>query len=222
MDVSKAVSSRRSVRGFLDRPVDLERLKILIQKASAAPSGGNLQPWQIHVVTGDRLIELKRIMVERVANMPKGEGSEYDIYPRDMVEPYRSRAYEVGESLYAHLGIPRENKTKRFEWFARNFQFFGATAGLFCYVNRRNGPPQWSDLGMYLQTFMLLLREEGLDSCPQECWAMYPQTLKTFLRISPEYMLFTGMAIGWKDTAEPANAMISARAPIEEFAHFHQ
>ena len=75
---------------------------------------------------------------------------------------------------------------------------------------------------MYLQTLMLLLREQGLDSCPQECWAIYPKTLESFLGTPSELMLFTGMAIGWKDPAEPANSFVPQRAALEEYAHFHQ
>lgn len=222
MNVSDAVSSRRSVRGFLDRPVDLALLKSLLSKAAAAPSGGNIQPWHIHVVTGQRLVELKELMAKRVIEAPGGEGAEYAIYPRELVEPYRTRTFEVGEGLYKRLGIPREDKAARAQWFARNFQFFGAPVGLFCYVHRNNGAPQWSDLGMYLQTLMLLLREEGLDSCPQECWALYPRTLENFLGTPPEHMLFTGMAIGWKNPDEPANSLVPPRASLEDFTEFHQ
>jgi nitroreductase len=82
------------------------------------------------------------------------------------------------------------------------------------------GPPQWSDLGMYLQNVMLLLREEGLDSCPQECWAIYPQTIGDFLGAPPELMLFSGMSIGRKDPNEPANNLEAKRVPLEEFADF--
>ncbi|WP_103729950.1 nitroreductase [Novosphingobium sp. HII-3] len=222
MNVSEAVASRRSVRGFLDKPVELDLLRRLLEKAAAAPSGGNIQPWHIHLVIGDRMAELKALMARKVAEQSTGEGSEYDIYPREMVEPYRSRTFVVGEALYARLGIPREDKQARAQWFARNFQFFGAPAGLFCYVHRNNGPPQWSDLGMYLQTLMLLLREEGLDSCPQECWAIYPRTIDEFLGAPSDHMLFTGMAIGWKDEAEPANAFVPSRAPLDEFLEVHR
>jgi nitroreductase len=83
------------------------------------------------------------------------------------------------------------------------------------------GPPQWSDLGMYLQSLMLLLREEGLDSCPQECWAIYPETIRAFIGMPDDRMLFTGMAIGYKDEADPANAARAQRAPLAQFAQFH-
>ena len=220
MQVSEAVASRRSVRGFLPDAVDGAVIRRVLERASRAPSGGNLQPWHIDVVGGPDLDALKAIMAKRVFEAPKGEPTEYDIYPKTLPEPYSRYRFEVGEDLYGALGIPRENKLARMMWFARNFQFFGAPVALFCSVARTMGPPQWSDLGMYLQTVMLLLREEGLDSCPQECWAIYPQTIRAFLGLPDERMLFTGMAIGWKDAADPANALQARRAPLDEFATF--
>ena len=220
MIVSEAVASRRSVRGFLPDPVDGAVIRRVLERAARAPSGGNLQPWHIDVVAGEPLADLKVLMQARIQALPKGEPPEYAIYPNELPEPYRSYRFEVGEDLYGALGIPRENKLARLFWFARNFQFFGAPVALFCSVARMMGPPQWSDLGMYLQTVMLLLREEGLDSCPQECWAVYPQTIRDFIGIPDERMLFTGMAIGFKDPADKANAMVPRRAPLGDFATF--
>ena len=221
MTVYDAVASRRSVREFLDRPVPADTIRRVLQAALRAPSGGNLQPWHLHVVGGERLDDLKALMRTRVQETPGGEGSEYDIYPRELVAPYRDRRFAVGEAMYARLGIPREDKAARLKWFARNFQFFGAPLALFCTVDRRMGPPQWSDLGMMLQNVMLLLRAEGLDSCPQECWAIYPDTVRQALRWPDSRMLFCGMAIGWRDPAHPVNALVSSRAPEDEWLHFH-
>ncbi|WP_448581749.1 nitroreductase [Thermaurantiacus sp.] len=221
MKVSEAVSSRKSIRGFRDTPVDPAVIRRVVEAAARAPSGGNLQPWHIDVVAGAPLAELKAIMARRVMDAPTGEPTEYDIYPKTLPSPYRDYRFEVGEALYGALGIPREEKAKRLMWFARNFQFFGAPLALFCSVDRCMGPPQWSDLGMYLQTVMLLLREEGLDSCPQECWAIYPRTIGEFLNLPPERMLFCGMAIGYRDPDDPANSFRAARAPLESFARFH-
>jgi nitroreductase len=215
-----AVQSRKSVRGFLPDPVDPERIRRVLETAARAPSGGNLQPWHIHVVGGEPLDRLKAIMRERVQTLPDGEPAEYDVYPRELVSPYRERRFQVGEDLYACLGIPREDKAGRRAQFARNYQFFGAPLALFCTVDRRMGPPQWSDLGMYLQSVMLLLREEGLHSCPQECWAKYSRTIHDFLAIPQERMLFCGMAIGYEDESAPANRLHAARAPLSEFAEF--
>ncbi|MBR0551656.1 nitroreductase [Stakelama marina] len=221
MNVSEAVETRRSVRAYLDRPVDLVLLRDLVERAGRAPSGGNLQPWHIHVLAGDAMTRFKAIMRRRMEEAVMGDGSEYDVYPPGLAEPYRSRRFAVGEALYAPLGIPREDKAARLHWFAKNWQFFDAPVGVFCYVERSHGPPQWSDCGMYLQTLMLLLREAGLDSCAQEAWAVHHRTVDQFVGAAPDKMLFTGMAIGWRDPEAPVNRFAVPRAPIDEWATFH-
>ena len=215
MRVSDALAARRSVRGFLDTPVDLETVKRLVVEASRSPSGGNLQPWHIDIVAGDAMNRLKQTMMAKLAGGQ--EEPEYDIYPKELVSPYRDRRFAIGEAMYERIGIPREDKMARRMWFARNFAFFGAPVALFMTVDRRMGPPQWSDMGMFLQTFMLLAVGEGLATCAQECWAVYPQTVKAFLGTPEERMLFCGMAVGYEDAAEPANAVQAARADAWEW-----
>ena len=216
MDVSEAVAARRSVRGFLDRPVDPALLRDLAVKASRAATGGNLQPWHIDIVQGGAMAELKAVMAGKLARRER-EQPGYDIYPREMAEHHRRRTFAVGEQLYGHIGIPREDKAARLTWFARNFQFFGAPAAYFCTVDRRMGPPQWADCGMYLQNLMLLAVEAGLATCPQECWAMYPETVERFIGTPAERMLFCGVAIGYKDPSDPANRMRAERADTAEW-----
>lgn len=219
MKVSEAVAARRSVRGFLDTTVDPALIRRLVGLAARAPSGGNLQPWHIDVVGGAALIELKAIMASKIANRER-EAPAYDIYPLALDDPYRTRRFAVGEAMYGHVGIPREDKGARGRWFANNFAFFGAPLALFCTVHRGMGPPQWSDLGMYLQTLMLLLVEHGLASCPQECWAMYPDTITAFLGTPPERMIFCGMSVGYEDSTAPVNRLRSERAPLDEWTTF--
>ena len=224
MTVTAALNSRLSVRDFLPTPVAAEQIRRVLATASRAPSGGNVQPWQIDVVAGDKLAELKAIVQRRMAEVAAGdqrESPEYDIYPKELISPYRDNRFAIGEAMYARLGIPREDKAARLRWFARNYQFFGAPMALFCSVDRRMGPPQWSDLGMFLQSVMLLLRSEGLDSCPQECWAVYPQTVRAFVPIPPERMLFTGMVIGHANREHPINGLVTERAGVNTFARFH-
>jgi nitroreductase len=156
-----------------------------------------------------------------VAAGDRSEQPEYDIYPKELQAPYRDYRFQLGEAMYAALGIPREDKLRRLQWFARNYQFFGAPLALFCSIDRRMGPPQWSDLGMFLQSVMLLLREEGLDSCAQECWSVYPKTVTDFIGIPSERMLFCGMSIGHANPAHPVNQFQSERAPLSQFARFH-
>ncbi|WP_321783138.1 nitroreductase [Paraburkholderia sp. J94] len=220
MKVSEAVNSRKSVRQFLPDPVDPQVIRAVLATASRAPSGGNLQPWHIHVVGGERLAAFKSIMAARIAEAPEGERGEYDVYPRELTPPYRDRRYQVGEDLYRSIGIARDDRPGRLRQFARNFAFFDAPLALFCSVDRQMGPPQWSDLGMFLQTVMLLLREAGLHSCAQECWARYARTVGDFLALPDERMLFSGMAIGHEDVAAPINQWRSARVPLDAFVQF--
>jgi nitroreductase len=223
MNVYEALASRRSVRDFLPTPVSGELIRRVLAAAARSPSGGNVQPWHIDVVGGERLDALKALMRERLQAVAAGthhEDADYDIYPQPLVAPYRDYRFQLGEQMYAALGIPREDKAARLQWFARNYQFFGAPLALFCSIDRSMGPPQWSDLGMFLQSVMLLLREEGLDSCPQECWSVYPRTVSAFVGIPDQRMLFCGMAIGHANPDHPVNQFVSARAPLSAFASF--
>ena len=220
MQVHEAVTTRHSIRAFLPTPVPAGTVRRVLATAARAPSGGNLQPWHIDVLAGGPLARFRETMRGVLASGQQ-QTPEYAVYPPELRAPWRDRRFEVGEAMYGHLGIPREDKAARRRWFANNFDFFGAPLALFCSVDRGMGPPQWSDLGMYLQTVMLLLREEGLDSCPQECWAIYPDTVRQTLRWPDARMLFCGMAIGWRDPAHPVNALVSSRAPEDEWLRFH-
>lgn len=218
MKVSQAIETRRSVRGFLDAPVPESVLRRVLECAARAPSGGNLQPWRIYVLVQSELARFKTVMAERLARNPSPDPFEYHVYPENLWEPYRTERFRVGEMLYAKLGIPRDDKAGRQAWFNNNYSFFGAPVGLFCFLDRRMGPPQWSDVGMYLENVMLLLREEGLDSCPQECWSFFHRVVAEFLHPPPELMLFCGMAIGYADESAPANRIRTERMALAEFA----
>ena len=220
MDIQEAVASRHSIRAFLPTPVDPETIRKALTLAARAPSGGNLQPWHIDVLAGDALAALRAQIQQHIAQRREPEPVEYAVYPLHLRSPWRERRFQVGEAMYARLSIPREDKDARRRWFAHNFDFFGAPMALFCSVDRAMGPPQWSDLGMYLQTAMLLLRGEGIDSCAQECWALYPRTIGQAIELPPERMLFCGMAIGYRDPTHPVNGLVSDRAPTDEWLHF--
>ena len=219
MDVSEAVASRISCRAFLETPVPAATVRAILDAARRAPSGGNLQPWFVHALAGAPLAALKAKVRAKVAHDPHGDGApEYVIYPPGLAEPYRTRRFRAGEDLYATIGIPRDDKPARLRQFARNFDFFGAPVGLFFYLDRTLGPPQWSDLGMYMQTVMLLARERGLHTCPQEIWSVVPVIVGEALGAPSHHLLFAGMALGHMDTTHPINTLRTARAPLDEFA----
>jgi nitroreductase len=220
MNVSEAVAYRRSVRGFLDKPVDVDAVRDIIVRSARAATGGNVQPWHIDLVHGESMVKLKAIMAAKIAAR-EAEAPEYPIYPVGLKQPYEGRRFEVGDMLYGALNIPREDKKARAIWFSRNFQFFNAPVALFMSFDRQMGLPQWGDGGMMLQNIMLLLCEAGLDSCPQECWAVYPKTVGTFLNLPDDRILWTGMAIGYKDAEDPANALLPNRASASEWLVDH-
>ena len=216
MKVTDAVATRYSARSFLPDAIDDDTIRALLEKASRAPSGGNLQPWRIFVVNGACM---DRLRTHLAAATPFDEPL-YEIYPPKLWEPYRTNRFAVGERLYASIGIGRDDKEGRLAQFARNGEFFGAPAGLFCFVDRRMGPPQWSDLGMFLQTLMLLATEAGLDTCAQEYWSTRHRAVSEFVGAPDELMLFCGMAIGRADPEAPINGWRTDRQPLEEWAEF--
>ena len=218
MKVSDAINTRITTRAFLDRPVPGEVLRRILETAKRAPSGGNLQPWHVWVLAGEPMVRFKALIKEKVAVSPRGEGTEYNIYPAELKEPYKARRFKCGEDMYATINVSREDKFGRLMNFARNFEFFGAPAAFFFAIDRQMQQGQWADLGMFMQSIMLLAREEGLHTCPQEAWAIWHKTVGEYLSIPAELMLFCGMGIGFIDGAHPINRLRTDRAPLDEFA----
>jgi nitroreductase len=212
MNVTEAAHRRRSIRAFRPDPVEDATIRQMLETASRAPSGGNLQPWRLYVLNGEVTTRFVEFIAGRTMERPG-----YDIYPKELTEPYRTSRYTIGEEMYALLGIPREDKAARFAHLARNYRFFDAPVGMFCFVDRQMGPPQWSDLGMFLQTFMLAASEAGLDTCPQEAWATWSGAVAEFVGAPDELMLFCGVALGYADDTKPVNRLVSSRQSVDEF-----
>ena len=210
MDVAEAVRGRMSVRAFKSDPVPGDLVRALLEAAALAPSGGNLQPWRVYALAGAPLAEFKAL----VAATPMEE-PEYEVYPPNLWDPLRTRRYVCGEDLYASIGIGRDDRPGRFRQLAKNTEFFGAPVGLFFCLDRKVGPPQWSDVGMYMQTFMLLAAEQGLATCAQEYWARYPKTVAKFIGLPDDHMLFSGMALGYADESQPINQWRTRRDPFD-------
>ena len=213
MDVTEAVKRRKTIRAFLPDPVDDADIARLLKLAARAPSGGNVQPWRVYVLNGVTMSRFRAELAERKPGKP-----EYPVYPPDLWEPYRTNRFELGELMYAQLGIPREDKAARLAHLARNFDFFGAPAAFFCFIDRGMGSAQWSDLGMFLQTFMLLAQEAGLDTCPQEAWAPWHEFVSAFVGAPENEMLFCGMGVGTADPEAAVNDLDSPRMPLERWA----
>lgn len=216
MNVSDAVNNRMSVRAFLPKKVSNELIKTLLVKASRSPSGGNLQPWKVFVLNGNSMDDFFAFQDK----WDEPETPAYDIYPPKLKEPYRTSRFKLGEQMYELLGIPREDKDGRISQAMKNFEFFGAPCAFFCFIDRQMGSPQWSDLGMFLQTFMLLAKEAGLDTCAQEAWSMKHDSVSKFVKANDDDILFCGMCIGYRDEQNPLNLLRSERTPLKDWAKF--
>jgi nitroreductase len=217
MKVSDAIQQRIAVRAFKPDPVPESTIRDILETARRAPSGGNLQPWRVYVLTGDPLSAFKAAIAERFSS-GQAEEPEYDVYPHGLWEPFRSRRRETGAERYAALGVHDKDPAALRDLSERNYRFFDAPVGLFFCLDRRLGAPQWSDLGMYMLSVMLLAIEHGLDTCPQESWSNWPHSVRSFLDMPAEQILFAGMSMGYRDADHPLNAIRTAREPLENFA----
>ena len=220
MTVTQAVASRRSVRQFTDRPVDLAVLERVLDKARNAPSGGNVQPWNAIVLTGEPLATFTADIKQRILAQPAGGRVEYDIYPKALDGRHEQQRVALGKAMFGALEVPKGDAPAMFAARMRNIDHFGAPVQMFTYTRKYMGPPQWADMGMWLQTVMLLLREEGLDSCPQEIWALWGLDVKELLGIDDEHIFFCGMAIGYRDPAAAINTFPVPRVALAETVAF--
>jgi nitroreductase len=218
VDVYEAVDSRRAVRAFSDEPVPGDALERVLAAATRAPSSGNLQPWHVYVVAGEPLAALKRRATARALAGDPGDEREYPMYPADLAPPYADRFFAAASQRYAALGIARDDPARPVRIAALNSAAFGAPVVLFCYLDRTMGPGQWADAGMYLQTVMLLLRAEGLHSCPQVMWTMYRATVAQVVGADAGHVLFCGVSVGYEKRGVPP--LRTGRADLAETVTF--
>jgi len=212
MHVAEAVATRRTIRAFADKPVPFETMRRILDQARMAPSGCNFQPWEAIVLTGEPLSSLQ----ERLLVSPPDDPMEYDFSAPGKVEKYQNRLHSLGTRMYNSMGIGRGQKKQRAEFMRGNLLSFGAPVLLLCHFPKMMKEPQWSDVGMWLQTIMLLLRGEGLDSCPQEYMGVYGRTIKAELGLPDDTLLFCGLSIGWRDVDAAVNNFERERVALDE------
>ena len=214
--LTEIIKSRKSVRAYLDKPVSNNLIKELLIKASQSPSGGNLQPWKIYIINEQSMKDFIKFQ-----NNWKGkEEPPYPIYPEKLKEPYRTSRFELGEQMYSILGIEKNDKDARINQVMKNFRFFDAPSAFFCFVDRQMGSPQWSDLGMFLQTFMLLAEEKELSTCAQESWSLKNKMVSAFVNADEDLILFCGISIGYQDFEADINQFKTKRRDFDDWAKF--
>jgi nitroreductase len=216
--VTDALKARHSTRGFLNRPVTADLVRDIIAVARHAPSSSNMQPWRLAAMAGEDLGRLKVAVRRSLTANPMGEGAEYKIYAPSLKEPYNARRRKCAEDMYATVGIARDNKLGRLMQFARNFDFFGAPVGMILSIDRTMEPGQWADLGIFLQSLLLVAHERGLATCPQAAWAAMHKTVRAHLELPDEMMVYCGISLGYADPSQPINGLVIDRAPLEDIA----
>lgn len=219
--VIDAITSRRSVRAFLPTPVERDVIERLLRAASRAPSGTNMQPWHVHVVTGAAKMRLSAAILLAAETEPDRHRGEYAYYPATFPEPYLTRRRVVGWGLYGLLGIRKGDHERMRAQHARNFVFFDAPVGMIFTIDRVLERGSWIDFGMFLQNIMIGARGFGLHTCPQAAFAPYHKIIRAELGIPEDQVVVCGMSLGYEDTAAPENALRTEREPLDRFVHFH-
>jgi len=220
--VDAAITSRRSIRAFLDKPVAREDIARILDVAARAPSGTNTQPWKVHVLTGAARARLSNAILAAYADPEQAaqHQEEYPYYPREWVSPYIDRRRKVGWDLYGLLGLTRDDKAGMAAQHGRNFAFFDAPVGMIFTIDRIMEQGSWLDYGMFLQNIMVAARARGLDTCPQAAFTQYHRIIAAELGLPASDMVVCGMALGWADPARIENTLATEREPSHVFARF--
>jgi nitroreductase len=220
--VDAAITSRRSVRAFLDKPVERSDIDRILEVAARAPSGTNIQPWKVYVLTGAAKAALADAILEVYADpaLSKQHTEEYAYYPRQWVAPFIDRRRKLGWDLYTLLGITRENKAGMAAQHARNFRFFDAPVGFIFTIDRILEQGSWLDYGMFLQNVMVAARGRGLDTCPQAAFTQFHRLIAQQLGLPDNETVVCGMALGWADPDRIENSLVSEREPLSSFVRF--
>ena len=221
MNVIEALESRKSVRAFLDKPVEKDQINKILDAARHSPSGVNTQPWQVAVVTGEAKKNLQEKIEASFRGGNKGK-AEYQYYPGEWVEPFKSRRKACGLLMYQTLGITREDTERQMDQWAANYRSFDAPVTLYFFIHRPMETGSYMDYGMFLQSVMLAAVDQGLATCPQAALADYPEIIRAELGYSDDKVLVCGMALGYEDKDAVVNSYRTGREAVESFTEYFE
>ena len=217
--VDQAITSRRSIRRFLPKPVPKKTVEELLAIASRAPSGTNVQPWKVYALAGHAKDALCAAILDKHNNTGM-DGREFDYYPTQWADPWLSRRRKIGLDLYGLLGIGKDDKARMKEQTDRNYLFFDAPVGFIFTMDRQLGRGMFIDYGMFLGNLMTAARARGLDTCAQAAFADYHQTIRQVLGIPENELVVCGMSLGYADDTAPENRLATEREPVQKFTEF--
>ena len=221
MSATQLIRDRGSTRAFLPRPVSVELIRAVLGAAGYAPSGTNIQPWQVHVVAGASRARVCANVRAAALSADDRPADGYDYYPQQWRDPYLARRRACGWGLYGLLGIQKGDRAAGLAQELRNFEFFGAPIGLFLFLDRDLGRGSLIDCGMFLQNLMLAALEAGLATCPQAAWVPFDSVVRSSLGVPDTQMLVCGVSLGYPDNDAPINRYRPGRLAVDEFTQWH-
>lgn len=221
MNVTQAIKQRHSTRAYQDKAVSNQQVQDILEVARFAPSGVNMQPWQVAIVSGQSKLSLQQQMQTAFEKGEK-ESMDYHYYPTQWVEPYKSRRIATGTELYTALNISREDKEQRIKQWQANYRAFDAPVMLLFFIDPNLETGSYLDYGMFLQNIMLLAEEQGLATCPQGALGEFPKLIKHFLNYDESLILLGGMALGYEDKEHAVNQYRTSRVEVSEFSQFFE
>jgi nitroreductase len=219
MTLSDAIKLRRSVRGYLDKPVDPELIKSIFLQAQDSPSNCNTQPWHVVVVSGRSRDKIEEAMIGEIMS-GKAPSPHFTPGDQNLKDQYRKRQVACAISLYDAMNIKYEEKDKRQQLMLRNWQFFGAPYAAFFSMPKSMSEINAVDMGIYLQTLMLLLTENGLASCPQGALATYTDAVHEMANIPEDHAVMFGLSFGYADPDNKINKFDVGREQLDKCVEF--
>lgn len=218
MTLEEAIKTRRSVRGFLEKPVPQDIIKKAFDWAQLSPSNSNTQPWKIFVASGESRDKIKSQLVELVSAGNIGE-SDF-VYPEKFDDIYRKRQVDCAVTLYKEMKIARDDQEGRMKALLRNFEFFDAPHMAFICMEKAFPQTIAVDIGLYTQTLMLAFTAMGVATCSMGAMRNHPQVPREVFGFGENLGVLFGMAFGYEDPTILANKVRMDRVPVEESVMF--
>lgn len=220
MEYQEVVMGRRSIRGFLDKPVSKQMINEVLSMAIRAPSSLNTQPWNFYVVSGAPLDAIRKGNTERnLAGVPDSrEFRGHGAYEGD----HRMRQIEIAKQLFAAMSIEREDKAARQDWVLRGFRQFDAPVSIAVTYDRsiHGGDIAPFDCGGVTNALVNAAWSKGLGCVINSQGIMQSPVVREHAGIPDDQVIMICVAMGYPDETFPANAVVSRRKSLEEAVHF--
>ena len=212
---------RKSARAFVSDQISDDQIHEILSLASQAPSGGNMQPWQVNVLKSATIRSLSETIHEAANNKNNKADDDYQFYPLQQLEPYASRIEQSTRDMYESLGLGTRDVAQKREEKLRNFDFFGAPVGLILTIDRRLQKGSWIDMGIFIGYLLHAINALGLECCVQGSFSSYGNIVRAILKLSEDNIVVCGVAIGKADPNAPINNQPRRRMALNEFVNIH-